>query len=188
MKSLLVSTVCQLHRHHHHHQKTNTTPQVDSPSTLERSKSVFPQSVNQYNPLPPAFLHQVLDSRCLSPHSKMSSVSNIWCHDIKVSSDGQRASLTLSWQAVDSPRDPIDHCNIYLSSIISEKSRETDIPWKSERAFLGRSYVKSFRVSELYLLVSKDSENSVVFEFCVQPVTASRCKPPAGHCLVTIES
>ena len=150
---------------------------------------------------------QVMDSQCFSREAEPSFISNVWCHDFKFSNDLRSVSFTLSWQPVSSASDPIHHCNIYLSSIIVADGNGgvanadnvdallvTSSPWKSEHKFLGRSYAKScYRVTKLYLLnsLSNDPEeqegtgnssSNVLFEFRVQPVLASHCKPAVQDC------
>lgn len=96
--------------------------------------------------------------------------------------DGQTVSFTLSWQPISSEDDPIDHCNIYLSSIITDR---VSTPWRSEYVFQGRCYSKScYRVTDLHLLSppAESGGGRVSFEFFVQAVLASRSKLPISDC------
>lgn len=133
----------------------------------------------------------MIDSQVLSRRAELSFVSNICCYDVKLSDDRLTVSLTLSWHSSYSPSDPIDHCNIYLSSIISDQPPSRDAtPWRSDYVFLGRSYSKCYRVTDLHLLCppppspspSEAVTSRVVFEFSVQPVTVSLCKQAVQDC------
>ena len=146
------------------------------------------------SPLPHTLLLQVIDSQHWSPKSDISFISNVWCHDYKFSSDGQSVSFTLSWEPISTPCDPIDHCNIYLSSVIMEGdivadgSPQAAPHWKSDYVFLGRSYAKTcYRVMNLYLLGPGKGEQQaggcvILFEFRVQSVLASHCKLSVNDC------
>lgn len=130
----------------------------------------------------------MIDSHSLSPKSELSIISNIWSHDFHFSSDHQTVSFSLSWQALSSSSDPIDHCNIFLSTVVSESLQDAAVrPWKSEHVFLGRSYTTSYLVTDLYLLSVSGNEGSrVAFEFYVQAVTASGCKLVTDECKLLV--
>ena len=138
------------------------------------------------------FLYQILNGNCFSLKSDISTISNVQCHDFQFSDEPKRVSFTLSWQQDTSSKstrpqpDPIDHCNIYSSYIISSGGQaEGTSPqlsaWKSEHVFLGRAYTNCYRVTDLYLLTDSGGgvakSDQVSFELRIQPVTASRRKP-----------
>lgn len=143
---------------------------------------------------------QVIDAQALYPKSQPSSITNIQCHDVQFFRDHYRVSFTLSWLPQHSPRDPIDHVNIYSSLVVSggvrttSDSKVTDEklpPWKSGYSFVGRSYSNCYRVANYYLLETNKRGSSgsftgsggdqvIRYKFYLQPVRATRSKPSVG--------
>ena len=120
---------------------------------------------------------QVMDTACLSPTLDISRITSIWQENAEFSPDKTSLSLTLSWTTSNNPSDPIDHCNIYSSTIIGDQDSSTSSSsWQSEFVFLGRAYATSFRVKDLYILSADLNEAALSLEFHVQPVTMSRWK------------
>lgn len=116
---------------------------------------------------------QVIDTACLSSSFDFSRITNIYQENAKFSSDKSFLSLTLAWSCSNNPSDPIDHCNIYCSTILDASSSS---PWQSEFVFLGRAYGTCFRVKDLYINCTDVSTTPLSLEFHVQPVTMSRWK------------
>ena len=83
---------------------------------------------------------------------KFSKITRLWREDAEVSYDNNSLSLTLVWSVSNNPSDPIDHCNIYTSTIIEDKDSSASSPWQSQLVFLGRAYGTSFRVKDLNIL------------------------------------
>ena len=123
----------------------------------------------------------MLDTCCLSPSFKFSKITRLWQENAKVSFDKHLLSLTLVWSVSNNPSDPIDHCNIYISTIIEDKNSSTLSPWQSQLVFLGRAYGTSFRVNDMNILSTDLNKSMLSLEFRVQPVTMSRLKLSAEH-------
>ena len=117
-----------------------------------------------------------MDTCCLSPLFKFSKITRLWQEDANVSYDNKLLSLTLMWSVSNNPSDPIDHCNIYTSTIIEDKNSLSLSPWQSQLVFLGRAYGTSFRVKDLNVLSADLSKSALSLEFRVQSVTVSRLK------------
>lgn len=122
----------------------------------------------------------------LSPTSRPSSIRRLRCHDIDFS-DGL-LSLTLSWLTVDSPADPVDHCNVYATCIVADRGDGSLPVWRGGDVFLGRAHAPCFRAAGLRVLNLDGSESAarLSYEMSVQPVAASRRKPAvkSSPCLV----
>ena len=116
---------------------------------------------------------QVINTACLSSSFDFSRITNIYQEDAKFSLDKCSVSLTLAWSCSNNPSDPIDHSNIYCSTILDASSSS---PWQSEFIFLGRAYGTRFRVKDLYISCVDVNETPIALEFHVQPVTMSRWK------------
>ena len=112
---------------------------------------------------------------------KFSKITRLWREDAEVSYDNNSLSLTLVWSVSNNPSDPIDHCNIYTSTIIEDKDSSASSPWQSQLVFLGRAYGTSFRVKDLNILTCDLSKCTLSLEFRVQPVTISRLKLSANE-------
>ena len=117
-----------------------------------------------------------MDTSCLSPLFNFSRITRLWQEDMKVSYENKLLSLTLVWSVSNNPSDPIDHCNIYTSTIIEDKNPSVSSPWQSQLVFLGRAYGTSFRVKDLNILNCDLNKSTLSLEFRVQPVTVSRLK------------
>ena len=116
---------------------------------------------------------QVIDAACLSPSFDFSRITNVWQENAEFSLDKTSLSLTLGWSCSNNPADPIDHCNIYCSTILDASSSS---PWQSELIFLGRAYGSFFRVKDLYISCTDLHKTPLALEFHVQSVTMSRWK------------
>lgn len=141
------------------------------------------QSVTLVHVATPDYFYsiQVLDTCCLSSSFKFSKITRLWQENAKVSFDKHMLSLTLVWSVSNNPSDPIDHCNIYTSTVIEDKSSSTSSPWQSQLVFLGRAYGTSFRVKDLNILNTDLNKSTLSLEFRIQPVTMSRLKLSAKH-------
>ena len=117
-----------------------------------------------------------MDTSCLSPLFNFSRITRLWQEDMKVSYENKLLSLTFVWSVSNNPSDPIDHCNIYTSTIIEDKSPSASSPWQSQLVFLGRAYGTSFRVKDLNVLNCDLNKSTLSLEFRIQPVTVSRLK------------
>ena len=117
-----------------------------------------------------------MDTCCLSPLFNLSRITRLWQEDIKVSYENKLLSLTFVWSVSNNPSDPIDHCNIYTSTIIEDKNPSASSPWQSQLVFLGRAYGTSFRVNNLNILDCDLNKSTLSLEFRIQPVTVSRLK------------
>ena len=117
-----------------------------------------------------------MDTCCLSPLFNLSRITRLWQEDVKVSYENKLLSLTFVWSMSNNPSDPIDHCNIYTSTIIEDKNPSASSPWQSQLVFLGRAYGTSFRVNNLNILDCDLNKSTLSLEFRVQPVTVSRLK------------
>ena len=117
-----------------------------------------------------------MDTSCLSPLFNFSRITRLWQEDMKVSYENKLLSLTFVWSVSNNPSDPIDHCNIYTSTIIEDKNPSVSSPWQSQLVFLGRAYGTSFRVKDLNILNCDLNKSTLSLEFRVQPVTVSRLK------------
>ena len=117
-----------------------------------------------------------MDTCCLSPLFNLSRITRLWQEDVKVSYENKLLSLTFVWSTSNNPSDPIDHCNIYTSTIIEDKNPSASSPWQSQLVFLGRAYGTSFRVNNLNILDCDLNKSTLSLEFRVQPVTVSRLK------------
>lgn len=133
-------------------------------------------AINVFCNLVPDCFIQVMDTSCLLPLFKFSKITRLWQEDAKVSYDNNLLSLTLMWSVSNNPSDPIDHCNIYTSTIIEDKNSSVSSPWQSQLVFLGRAYETSFRVKDLNILSADLKKSTLSLEFRVQPVTVSRLK------------
>lgn len=133
-------------------------------------------AINVFCNLVPDCFIQVMDTSCLLPLFKFSKITRLWQEDAKVSYDNNLLSLTLMWSVSNNPSDPIDHCNIYTSTIIEDKNSSVSSPWQSQLVFLGRAYETSFRVKDLNILSADLKKSNLSLEFRVQPVTVSRLK------------
>ena len=122
------------------------------------------------------FFSQVLNPSCISSTLPLSSISNLECQDVICTKSDSTIALTLTWVMVNSCVDPIDHCNIYCSSMVGNHQEEDDT-WKSDYVFLGRAHGSCFRVTNLYMLSQNLEESPFSLEFRVQQVTSSRRKP-----------
>lgn len=117
-----------------------------------------------------------MDTCCLSPLFNLSRITRLWQEDVKVSYENKLLSLTFVWSVSNNPSDPIDHCNIYTSTIIEDKNPSASSPWQSQLVFLGRAYGTSFRVNNLNILDCDLNKSTLSLEFRIQPVTVSRLK------------
>ena len=122
------------------------------------------------------FFSQVLNPSCISSTLPLSSISNLECQDVICTKSDSTIALTLTWVMMNSRVDPIDHCNIYCSSMVGNQQEEDDT-WKSDYVFLGRAHGSCFRVTNLYMLSQNLEESPFSLEFRVQQVTSSRRKP-----------
>lgn len=122
------------------------------------------------------FLFQILNPTCISSAFPLSSISNLECQDVKCTLSDSTIALTLRWVATNSRVDPIEHCNIYCSSMIGNR-QDKETTWKSDYVFIGRAYASCFRVTNLYMLSPNLEESPFSIEFRVQPVSCSRRKP-----------
>ena len=118
----------------------------------------------------------MMDTCCLSPLFNLSRITRLWQEDVKVSYENKLLSLTFVWSVSNNPSDPIDHCNIYTSTIIEDKNPSASSPWQSQLVFLGRAYGTSFRVNNLNILDCDLNKSTLSLEFRIQPVTVSRLK------------
>lgn len=117
-----------------------------------------------------------MNASSVSPKLDMSVITNIWSHSYEVADDTTFVSLTLSWMISDCVNDPIEHCNIYSSAVVTNTDTEDSTsPWKTGYVYQGRSYTKSFRLTNIYL-PKVDTKHSTSVVFIIQPVTTSRRK------------
>lgn len=122
------------------------------------------------------FLFQILNPTCISSAFPLSSISDLECQDVKCTLSDSTIALTLRWVATNNRVDPIEHCNIYCSSMIGNH-QDKETTWKSDYVFIGRAYASCFRVTNLYMLSPNLEESPFSIEFRVQPVSCSRRKP-----------
>ena len=114
-----------------------------------------------------------MDTTFLSPSFEFSRITNVWQDNSEYSVDNNTVSLTLLWSVFNNPLDPIDHCNIFTSTIIDELGHH---PWQTQFVFLGKAHGTCFRIKDLYIASLDLSKTSLSLEFRVQPVTQSRWK------------
>lgn len=108
----------------------------------------------------------------ISPTSRPSTIGNLDYEDAVYNSSTGKLSVTLCWEAYNSPIDPVEHVNVY--SIVEDGSG-----WESDAVFIGRAYVTRFRVIKLDLPASAESDSGrVMVKFQLQPVTVTRQKSP----------
>ena len=114
-----------------------------------------------------------MNPRSVSPTSLPSTIGNLDYEDAVCNSSTGKLSVTLRWEAYNSPIDPVEHVNVYSTVEMIEKDNSG---WESDAIFIGRAYGTRFRVIKMDLPVSSDG--MVIVKFQLQPVTVSRQKPP----------
>ena len=97
----------------------------------------------------------------------------MWQENSEFSLKNTTLSLTLVWSVLNNASDPIDHCNVYTSTMIDEVGHHS---WQTEFVFLGRAHGTRFRIKDLFIACMDLRKTSLSIEFRVQPVMLSRWK------------
>ena len=120
--------------------------------------------------------------KCLSPEEKISYIEYLHITDLVMLAENTQLSLTVKWTVVNNPLDPITHCNIYATSVLSKSNEmKTDI-WKGDCVYFGQAYTNCFRLHHIHVLSKNLTTQPFGVEVRVQSVTYARRKLDVDEC------
>ena len=93
-----------------------------------------------------------------------------------MSVENTQFSLTLKWNVVNNPLDPITHCNIYAASLLANSEEVKTPTWKGICIYRGQAYANCFRLCGTHVLSNDLRKQLFGLELRVQSVTSTRRK------------